>query len=272
MPFSFNEKQLIKEYKINNIKDAFINACLIGSFPELSISKKLDFESWYGGYLQTYLERDVRTIYDIGSLREFQKFVQLLAVRCSQLLNLSDLSNELGISPNTLKKWISILEASQIIFLLSPYYRNLGKRITKSPKIYFLDCGLVCYLCGIRDKKYLFNGPMAGPLFENYIIQETIKAFFNHGKRPNIYFIRTHNKVEVDLIIDKNMKIYPFEIKLTSSPSIKMAKPIEQYKNIFSKLDIEKGKIISLCNEELYLTRNVSVEPIKKFIKWIWEL
>lgn len=269
LPFSNEEKTSIKRTKIKSTKDAFIDACLRGSFPELSIFKKLDFDAWYGGYLQTYLERDVRTIYDIGSLREFQKFMQLLAVRCSQLLNLSDLSKELGISLNTLKKWVSILEASQIIFLLSPYYRNLGKRVTKSPKIYFLDCGLVCYLSGIRDKKYLLNGPMAGPLFENFIIQETVKAFLNYGKRPNIYFIRTHNKVEVDLIIEKNMKIFPYEIKLTSSPTMLMAKPIEQYQNIFSKFDIAKGKIVSLCENVFPLTKNVFVEPVGYLLNFI---
>lgn len=272
LPFSKKEKSSIKRLKIKSTKDAFIDACLRGAYPEINVFPKINFETWYGSYLQTYLERDIRTIYDIGSLREFQKFIQLLAARCSQILNLSDLSKELGVSINTLKKWISILEASQIIYLLSPYYRSLKKRITKSPKLYFLDCGFICYLCGIRDKRYLINGPMAGALFENYVIQETLKSFLNFGRRPNIFYVRTHNNVEVDLIIEKNMQIFPVEIKSTKSPTIQMAKSIEQYQNTFSKLNIAKGKIISMCDEKILLTRNVSLEPLENFLDWIKSL
>jgi len=267
LPFSKKENSSIKTFK--STKEAFSHACLRGSFPEISLFSKIDFETWYGSYLQTYLERDVRAIYDLGNLREFQKFLQLLAIRCAQLLNLSDLSKELGISVNTIKKWISILEASQIVYLLSPYYRNLGKRVTKTPKIYFLDCGLVCYLTGVRDQKHLFNGPLAGPLFENYVIQETIKAVYNRAKRPNIFYVRTHNKVEIDLIIEKEMRIFPFEIKLNKSPGMQFAGPIEQYRRIFSKLNIAEGKIISLSDEKTTLTENVSVEPLDDFLNWL---
>lgn len=269
LPFSKKETASIKPLKIKSTKEAFIDACLRGGYPEINVHPRINFETWYGSYLQTYLERDIRTIYDIGSLREFQKFIQLLAVRCSQILNLSDLSKELGISINTLKKWISILEASQIIYLLSPYYRNLGKRITKSPKIYFIDCGLVCYLCGIRDEKYLLDGLMSGPLFENYVIGETIKAFFNFGRRPNIFYVRTHNDIEIDLIIENNLHVFPVEIKLTKSPARQMAKPIEQYQNIFSQLDISKGRIVSLCDEKIPLTQNTAIEPLEDFLNWI---
>lgn len=269
LPFSKQEKTLIKNFKETNTKNIFINACLRGSFPEINIFPKINFETWYSSYLQTYLERDIRSIYDVGNLREFQRFIQLLASQCSQILNLSDLSKELGITVNTLKKWISVLEASHIIYLLYPFYRNLGKRITKSPKVYFLDCGLVCYLTGIRDKHYLFNGPLASPLFENYVVQETVKSFLNYNKKLNIYYARTHNQVEVDLIVEKNMRVFPIEIKLSMSPTAQMAKPIEQYQNIFSNLNIAKGKIISLCEENLPLTKNARVEPLDNFLQWI---
>lgn len=271
LPFSRREKVSIAPLskKLAGTQQAFIDACLRGSFPEISVRPKVDFETWYGGYLQTYLERDIRGIYTIGNLREFQRFLQLLATRCSQFLNLSSISQDLGISVNTIKKWVSLLEASQIIYLLNPYFRNLGKRITKTPKVYFLDCGLVCYLTGIRDAKHLLNGPMAGAVFENYLIQETIKCYFNRGRRPTIFYLRTHNEMEIDLIIEKNMQIVPVEIKLSKSPNVNMAKPIERFKKVFSKLDILPGKIVCLSDEEGFLTKYVSLQPLDNYLKWL---
>ncbi|MCX5696993.1 MAG: ATP-binding protein [Candidatus Omnitrophica bacterium] len=271
LPFSREEKKHMLRLKNKTItlQQVFIDACLRGSFPELNMHPKIGFEIWYGSYLQTYLERDVRSIYDIGSLREFQKFIQVLAVRCGQFLNLSNISNELGISVNTVKKWLSILAASQLVYLLSPYYRNLSKRIAKNPKVYFTDCGLVCFLAGIRDKRYLLNGPMAGPLFENFVIQETLKAYANKAKMPNMFYLRTHNELEIDLIIEKNMQIFPFEIKLSKSPNVNMAKPIERFKKTFSKLNILPGRIICLSDKEDFLTRDISTQPLDGYLKWI---
>lgn len=271
LPFSREEKRYIHflKNKINTAQEAFVDACLRGSFPEISTHPRIDFEAWYGSYLQTYLERDVRAIYNIGSLREFQKFLQLLAGRCAQILNLSTLSNESGVSVNTIKKWMSVLEATQLIYLLNPYYRNLGKRITKNPKVYFLDCGLVCYLIGLRDKKYLLNGPQAGSLFENYVVQETVKAYLNQARRPNLFYLRTHNDVEVDLIIEKNMQLFPIEIKLSKSPRVEMSKAIERFKKIFSKLQIGPGRIICLSSEESFLRKDISAQPLDKYLAWV---
>jgi len=227
----------------------------------------MDSDTWYGSYLQTYLERDIRTIYNIGLLREFQQFLRLLAGRCAQILNLNNFANDLGVSVNTIKKWISILEASQIIYILPPYYRNLGKRITKNPKVYFLDVGLVCYLTGLNTKEHLFNGPLAGALFENFVIQETVKYFFNNGTRPNLFYLRTHNDMEIDLIIENNLQLFPFEIKLTKTPSMGIAAPIERFKKIFSKLKISSGKIVSLTDEDMPLTENVSAMTVNSYLK-----
>lgn len=271
LPFGKEEKSRIPLLKRKSLSPRryFSDACLRGSYPEISVYPKLDFEDWYGSYLQTYLERDIRSIYEIGSLREFQRFLQLMATRCSQLLNLSSLANDLGVSVNTVKKWVSVLEASQLVYLLNPYYRNLGKRITKTPKVYFLDCGLVCYLAGIRDIKHLLNGPMAGPLFENYIVQETIKSYTNQGKMPNLFYLRTHNNVEIDLIIERNTKLYPFEVKLTQTPNINMAGPIERFRKIFSKLDIMTGNIICLSEEATTLTADVSVQSLDSYLEML---
>jgi predicted AAA+ superfamily ATPase len=146
---------------------------------------------------------------------------------------------------------------------------NLGKRITKNPKVYFTDCGLVCFLTGIRDKKYLLNGPMAGPLFENFVIQETLKSYANRVKKPNMFYLRTHNDLEIDLIIEKNMKIFPFEVKLSKSPNINIARPIERFKKIFPKLNIMAGKIICLSDKNYFLVGGVSTQCLDDYLEWV---
>lgn len=229
----------------------------------------MDSNVWYGSYLQTYLERDIRTTYNIGILREFQQFMRLLAGRSAQVLNLSSFANDLGVSVNTIKKWLSILEASRIIYVLPPYYRNLGKRVTKSPKIYFLDIGLVCYLTGLKTGEHVFNGPLSGALFENFVIQETVKYSFNKGIRPNLFYLRTHNNLEIDLIIEKNLQLYPFEIKLTKTPNLGMAGSIERFRKIFSKLKISNGKVISLTRDEIPLTKNVSAVNMNSYLEYV---
>jgi hypothetical protein len=193
--------------------------------------------------------------------------LRLLAGRCAQVLNLSSFSNDLGLSVNTIKKWLSILEASRIIYILPPYYRNLGKRITKSPKVYFLDTGLICYLTGIKTRELLFNGPLGGALFENFIIQETVKYFFNRGRPAALFYLRTHNNIEVDLLIENNLELFPFEIKLTKTPNINMAKPIERFKANFSRLKVSGGKIIALVKDDAVLTKEVAVLSIDSYLR-----
>lgn len=268
MPFNTSEKNTVPAIKLPTSQDHFIHACLKGSFPEIAIDKKLDSYIWYASYLQTYLERDIRSIYNVGSLRDFQQFLKLLAARCSQVLNLSSLSGDLGISINTLKRWLSILEASRIIFLLPPYYSNFGKRITKSPKLYFTDCGLVCYLTGLKSKEHLMNGPLAGSLFENFCIQETLKAFLNRGEQPPLYYLRTSNNIEVDLLIETEVNtLLPIEIKITKTLTTSMAANIEKIRTLFPKLSFHKGKIVSLSNSTMLLSKHVTSQPITDYFK-----
>lgn len=273
LPFSVEEKKRIPFLKnrLSDMQANFLHSCLRGSFPEISIHSDIQTDTWYGSYLQTYLERDIRTIYNIGILREFQQFLRLLAGRVSGILNLSNFSSDLGVSVNTIKKWLSVLEASRIIYVLPPYYRNLGKRITKSPKIYFLDIGLVCYLTGIKTKEQLLNGPLAGALFENFVIQETVKYFLNRTARPNLYYLRTHNNLEIDLIIETNLTLYPFEIKFTKTPNMGMSEPIRRFKKIFPKLKIDTGKIICLTETDTLMTQDVSTIGIDYFLKSLEE-
>jgi predicted AAA+ superfamily ATPase len=269
LPFSIDEKKKIAHLrnKISDTENEFEHACLRGSYPEIALRSNIDFNAWYGSYLQTYLERDIRTTYNVGILRQFQQFMRLLAGRCSQILNLSTFANDLGISVNTIKKWLSILEASRIIYILPPYYRNLGKRVTKSPKIYFLDIGLICYLTGLKSRGHLFNGPLTGALFENFVIQETVKYFLNKGIRPKLYYLRTHNQAEIDLIIEKNFKLYPFEIKATRTPNFGMAKQVERSKQIFSKLKFGSGKIVCFSEQEILFTSDISTANVDSYLK-----
>ena len=270
LPFHVEEKQAAPKLKLSAPKDAFLHACLTGSYPDLALKPALDRKTWYGSYIQTYLERDIRTLYNIGALREFQRFMQMLASQTGQILNLTSFSRDLGVSVNTLKKWLSILEASRMVYLLPPYHKNFGKRITKAPKAYFLDCGLACYLTGIETEAHVFNGPLAGALFETYCIQETVKTFLFQGQRPRLYYARTYNNLEIDLLIEgKGLELFPCEIKLTKTPRPDMAAPIQRFKKLFPKLKIGQGRILCLTEEEFLLTHDSKTQPLRGYWEWL---
>lgn len=271
LPFSVAEKK--KRLGKESVLDAFVHAALTGSYPELVMDDNIDVHTWYGSYIRTYLERDIRSIYNIGNLRDFQRFMQLLAGRCSQLLNLSEFSKDLGVSVPTVKNWLSLLEASRMIFLLPPYYNNLGKRITKSPKIYFTDIGIVCYLTGIRDKAHLLQGPMAGALFENYCMQETIKVFFNHGRQPQLYYLRTSNDLEVDLLIEVSSRtVIPVEFKISKTPSLGMGANIARFRNLFTGLDIWKGLLVTMSDQTIPLASELTAITVDDYLKEVTNL
>jgi len=256
LPFSIREKK--KTVTLKNTLELFVHASLRGSYPELVVDKSIDAHAWYGSYTQTYLERDIRSIYNIGNLRDFQQFMRFLAGRCSQLLNMTEYAKALGVSVPTIKNWLSILEAGRIIYLLPPFYNNLGKRITKSPKMYFWDIGLVCYLTGIRDKAHMLQGPMAGALFENFCVQEVLKIFMNAGQRPRLYFVRTSNDLEVDLLIETgDQALIPVEVKLNKTPSSGMGANISRFRALFTGLNLQKGLIVSLTDKTVALSKDL---------------
>jgi predicted AAA+ superfamily ATPase len=167
----------------------------------------------YGDYFETYVERDLRQLVNVKDLSVFQRFVRLCAGRCGQLLNLNSLANDTGISQSTAREWMTVLEASFIVFLLQPFHANIGKRLIKSPKIYFYDVGLASWLCGIEEKNQIATHPLRGSLFENMAIMEALKYRYNHGKRNNLYFYRDSNGNEIDLIYVKGNDMLPIEIK-----------------------------------------------------------
>jgi hypothetical protein len=206
---------------------------LRGSYPELIATPQRDLRLWQASYVQTYLERDVRNLRNIGDLTQFQIFLRSLAARSASLLNLSDLARDVGVAVNTAKDWLAILEASFQVFLLRPYYANLGKRLVKAPKVYFTDTGLLCYLVGLRDAEHAAAGPMGGALFENLVVAELFKSSLHRGEEPAFYFWRTAAGVEVDLVIASQAGLIPIEIKAEATARPEMAREIAAFRRDF---------------------------------------
>ena len=225
LPFSFSE---LKNYRTN--LEAY-DLMVSGAFPRLH-EKGLKASRFYNGYLQTYVERDVRTIINIKELSRFQRFLMLLAGRTGQIVNYTSLGNDIGLSGNTVKSWISILKAAYIIFELQPFYENINKRVIKSPKIYFTDTGLVCHLLGIETPDQAKRDPLRSGLYENLMILEILKSRYNRGIRPEIYFFRDTNANEVDLIIRRRRKLIPVEIKSAATYTKSFLKGLLMFKNL----------------------------------------
>lgn len=196
--------------------DQLFEILLRGSYPRI-YDKNLDSQKWYENYVFTYVERDIRSLLNVRNLRTFEHFLLLCASRSGQLMDYSDLSNALGIAVSTVKEWISILETSGIIFILPPFFENYSKRIVKTPKLYFIDTGLLCHLLSIQTVQHLKTHPLIGSIFETFIISECYKRFSNIGKKPPLYFWRDRISNEIDLLIYDGRKAFPIEIKLSGS-------------------------------------------------------
>ncbi|MFH1175937.1 MAG: ATP-binding protein [Acidobacteriota bacterium] len=203
---------------------------LRGGYPELISGRITDTALWHASYVQTYLERDVRSLRQIGDLGQFQAFLRLVASRTAQLLNLSDAARDLGVAVNTVKAWLSILEATYQVIVLRPYWANVGKRLVKSPKVYFTDTGTLSYLAGLQDPSHAANGPLGGPLLETAVITEVLRSLAHRGIEPQLYFWRTATGVEVDLVVDTGPTLVPIEVKLSSTPNPAMARGIEAFR------------------------------------------
>ncbi len=239
LPLSISE---LKATGITHTRDEFIYQ---GFMPRL-YNEKINPTRLYRNYCQTYIERDIRQMINLRSLTDFENFTRLLAGRVGQILNLSSLSNDVGVSSTTLKEWLSVLEASHTIFRLNPYFENFGKRIIKSPKIYFTDIGLASYLLGIESPALATRDPLIGNLFENMVVIEALKARLNVGKEPELYFYRDNKGNEVDLLFRQNRQLIPIEIKSAMTFNPEFAKSIAQFQKIASSA--QKGHIIYAGN------------------------
>lgn len=187
-----------------------------GFFPRIH-DRQLDSYKWYENYVLTYVERDIRSLLQVRNLRTFETFLKLCASLSGQLLNYASLSNSLGITVPTVKEWVSILEASGLIFILPPYFENFSKRVVKTPKLYFSDPGLLCHLLSIRNEEQLRTHPLLGHIFETFIVSECYKRFYNLGEIPSLYFWRDQSGSEIDLLIYDGRVGYPIEIKLSQT-------------------------------------------------------
>lgn len=214
-----------------------------GGYPELYSGNILKPGDWYSSYLATYLERDVRNLKNVGDLRDFERLLRAAAIRTGQLLSYSDLARDVGVSPNTAKQWISVLEASGQIFLLEPYHRSLGKRLVKSPKLYFMDTGLAAFLVGAQTWEELQRSPLVGAFWENHVLAQLLRHFHDRAERPPIWFWRTGYGEEVDFLIEKAGRFIAIECKLSENPREGALKGFMALQTFYKGNTIEKGLV-----------------------------
>lgn len=226
LPFSLQEL-VGTEYEAKD----YLERMFTGLFPRI-YDDGIPPVDYYPNYIQTYMERDARQVVNITDLSSFQRFTKICAGRVGQLFNQSEIGNLTGIDQKTSRRWLSILETGFQAFTLQPYFRNFDKRIIKTPKLYFWDTGLVCSLLGIQSADELLTHYARGPIFENFVIVEILKGFYNRGIRPNAYFWRDHSGHEIDLLLDIGGKLYPIEIKSGAKLQSSFFKGIEFFNKI----------------------------------------
>ena len=233
-----------------------------GSMPELA-DDTIEWEAFYRSYIRTYIDRDVADLIDVKNLVKFNNFMQCIASRVGELFNADSLARDVGVTSKTISQWTSILDPSGVIKLLQPSERNVSNRPVKTPKIYFMDTGLVCHLVGWSSSQVAMNGAMSGSLFENFVISEIIKSYYNSGHdSKDIYFYRDKDKKEIDLIIEKDNILYPIEIKKSAQPTIDMAKSFSVLHKIPGKT-VGQGCILCQCDKMHYLSDNVAALPVE---------
>lgn len=232
-----------------------------GGYPELYARPEIDPHFWHAAYLATYLERDVRNILNVGSLRDFDRFLRAVAARTAQSLSYANIARDVGVAPNTAKKWISVLEASGQIVLLEPYYKNLGKRLVKSPKLYLADTGLAAFLMGFDNFTSLAKHPAIGALWETHVVMQVVRHFSSRGKRVPLWFWRTAGGEEVDLLIEQGGRYVAVEAKYAEQPGIGSCKGIEALERMYGEGSVARGLIASRTDHKHPLTKKVSAVP-----------
>lgn len=246
----------------NKIKYDLAEIILRGNYPEISTNPQVDRSLWCGSYINTYLERDIRNLKQVGDLRQYEIFLRACAARTGQILDLSSISREIGVSFTTAKRWLSLLETGYQILLLYPYYRNIGKRLIKRPKMYFTDTGLASYLMGINTPDSLMSGQFIGPLFETLVITDFWKRFLHHGQTPSMYYLRTQDKLEIDLVIELEDKLNLVEIKSTMTIKPEHASSlIKAKRGLENKLN--QVFIISRSEEKFAVAKGILNIPAK---------
>jgi predicted AAA+ superfamily ATPase len=235
-------------------------AIWLGSFPALYQKTSIDRDLFYSSYLQTYLQRDVRDLANVGDEISFLRFLRASAARTGQMLNMQDLCRDSNINPATGKRWLSILENSGIAYLLEPYHTNVTKRLVKAPKLYFLDTGLAAWLTEWSSAATLEAGAMSGAFLESWVVSEVIKSWWHNGKRAPLYYYRDKDTKEVDLLIHQDRIIYPIEIKKSANPGRDSVRPFKALESL--KLPVGPGCVVSLVSQRLPITESVQAVPV----------
>jgi hypothetical protein len=244
-------------------EDKAFEDAIRGFFPG-TVAQGIPPAMFHGSYMQTYLERDVRNMHAVGDLRAFQQLIEILAANVGQILNLSKVGGLCGVSHTTVRKWVSVLEASRLVYLLRPYARNLRKRAVKSPKLYFTDTGMIAHILRESNPRALRNGSMGGAIFENAVVMDLVKANYGKGSPCQFYFYRDNNNVEVDLILVRGSKHIPLEIKLSRTPNDQM---IAGLRSINKLVKAEHSYLLSSRKESVTMADGIKAVHWYQYVR-----
>ncbi|MFV1985191.1 MAG: ATP-binding protein [Thiohalomonadales bacterium] len=257
---SLSTKELTNHFKTDLSAKQILKWLVKGGYPEI-YEHNLDHTRFFGDYVATYIERDVRQLLNIRHVRDFDQFMRLLAIHSGQILSMSRIATEIGVSTHTIKSWISVLEASNIIYLLKPYYQNFGKRIIKSPKLYFLDTGLLCYLVNIRSADSMVNNPLLGAFFETYAFGQLLRSFHNRGEPDEIYYFRDKDGLEIDFIIPEGNLLKLYECKW-SDESGELPNNVKKLINVFGQKNIKQITTITTTHKKVLINEQFNVSNV----------
>lgn len=241
-----------------------------GGYPEPRLRPEVR-DLWMRSYVRTYIERDVRQLHNVQDLRAFETFVALCASRHGQELNMASLSREAGIAQPTIKAWLGALEAAYLVRLLPPYFASFGKRVVRSPKLYFLDPGLACTLTRQPSSEAALAGSMGGALFEGLVVAEAVKTFTHDGRRPELYFWRSHDGLEVDLLVPLGGKLIPIEIKATATPTARHVMPLDRFRSAAGEAAADHGLLVCRVKEPRPLPGGHLALPWWRLPGWLEE-
>lgn len=253
------KREKSKRIEIENLYEKILK----GNYPELYSNDKIESKTFFETYIKTYIERDIRELISVKDETKFLKFIESIAVRTGQELNINDITNSIEISNNTAQNWLSILVSTGLVYLLQPYSNNNIARIVKRPKIYFMDTGLACFLAGYMDSVTLEKSAFNGAILETYVVTEIIKSFANNGmdSRKYLYYYRDNNGKEIDLLIFYDNTVYPIEIKKNFNPGKQAIKNFDIVEKF--GVNVGNGGVVCLANDIFPLDRNNNLIPIE---------
>lgn len=257
---TLSARELFHYFQTDLSTSQFLEWLIKGGYPEI-YEHNLDHYRFFNDYVATYIERDVRQLLNIRHIREFDQFMRLLAIRSGQIFSMSRIATEIGVSTHTIKSWIGVLEASNIIYLLKPFYRNFGKRIIKSPKLYFLDTGLLCYLMNIQSADSLRNNPLLGACFETFAFGQMLRSLHNQGKSDEIYYFRDKDGREVDFLIPEGDLLNLYECKWNDQTGV-LPKNIKKIIPVFGSEQIKQITTLTTIPKKTRITERFSVSNV----------